>query len=805
MKQIIFTLMYLVALPLIAQPAVKWSGDTLKVHYQLENLSIHNSLEEGVYNISLNGFAPTLDSNKPKLLHTSETFHIREGYQVGEIDIKVIKCDTINIKVAPSNFDEMYKLTDDLKPAIYENITPYSGIWPEKVLSQGKTQVYRGESIGRMHIYPAAYDYENQNLYYTREFEARIIFTPASTQLTSSQGCADKISNTNILPLLTLTDPSMIIGDSMDKNYVGDVATQGITLPVLPPSTYSVSPGYLIVTSPSLEKAAETFAKWKSSIGYDMYIEALDNIEDMDPDDIWCTIRDYYQNKGIKYVLLLGDGNLIQPYAGSYVLNNPEKNSYYYTDYFYSCLDDPDDDFPDVYLGRIPAANITQANNAIFKIINHEKTPPASDYYYQNTTLYSEFYPGNNYSTSATKYLEDGGFFIETCYQIWNGLNNKTFSDHKYYVHDFYQTSSINTPRYYNGLRTMPSYLKNYSWLRSPDNFIEEWNKGNYLIGVHGHGNVSAWIHDGYVENHISNLSISNNLPILFAFTCYSGSFYHPNHIPEKTALCVQLLNRNNGGIVSCIGANGYTYSPYSNYYFAGLYDGLYPECIPEFKVGSNYPFRQVGLKAEYQLGKLMQHARYRMATAFEDNTTYYEYYGAMRELYHILGDPSINIPHGKPISMKPQFVKTSNGYTLNDPRKLILKNKYGYHSYYFENNHKLTLSELKDYAKDFDLCLVGDVDLKSYIPEFISLEQLNQLSSGGSIEKVEVASDSATILIESEMPDLNINVYDVYGNKIDSDSAFDNKAQVMLTKGINIITVENQGSVLDSKRIINN
>lgn len=322
-----------------------------------------------------------------------------------------------------------------------------------------------------------------------------------------------------------------------------------------------------------------------------------------------------------------------------------------------------------------------------------------------------------------------------------------------------------------------------------------------------GHGEVFGWLNNGFREQHLNQLKSSNELPILFSFNCYSGAFYHPNHRPDQISVCRQLLSRSDGGVVSYIGGNGYTWQPYTCYYFAGMYEALFYGSIPFFNLDNYATISPSSYPTNYELGRMMEIGRLRTAECFEDVSMYHDYYEANKEVYHLVGDPSIHIHHGKPLVMSPQFVKINGEYYLKDPRRLIFTRESGGVAYYNEGNKAISVSEILEFAEKYpNMSLVGDVVKQPYVPEFLSKSQLTQLANGGgAIMKVSISNDAANVEVESTLADIWLNSYDIYGNLIGSMKLMDNQGNVTLKKGINIITVESDKTVLDTRRVLNN
>ncbi len=157
---------------------------------------------------------------------------------------------------------------------------------------------------------------------------------------------------------------------------------------------------YLIITSPDLVSSFTELRDWKTRIGYPAEIISTStiyaNYTGVDNQaKIRACIKDYYDNKGTRFVLLGGDSPVV-PDRDTYIYVIP---SVQYTDmpcdFYYACLDgtwdgdgdgvygetDDNCDYdPEVHVGRLPIRNATQALAAISKIMAYEKNPPTSNF-----------------------------------------------------------------------------------------------------------------------------------------------------------------------------------------------------------------------------------------------------------------------------------------------------------------------------------------------------------------------------------------------------------------------------------------
>lgn len=109
------------------------------------------------------------------------------------------------------------------------------------------------------------------------------------------------------------------------------------------------------------------------------------------------------------------------------------------TDLWYGCMDGSNDFTPNVYRGRLPVSNATEALNVVNKIIQYERNPITIKSFYDkgvNCAYFQDLYPKNNYadrrfaqtSENVRDYLQGLGKTIQRIYYT-SLLSKEIFSD----------------------------------------------------------------------------------------------------------------------------------------------------------------------------------------------------------------------------------------------------------------------------------------------------------------------------------------------------------------------------------------
>jgi len=293
---------------------------------------------------------------------------------------------------------------------------------------------------------------------------------------------------------------------------------------------------YLIITSQSLVSAFEPLKDWKEEKGLRTAIRTVEWINsNYSGRDLQEKIRNYikiaHSDSGVVWVLLGGDVNII-PARIAYAMCS--EGGYFYdedslrADLYYSDLDgtwDFDNDnhfgevedsvdlFPDVFVGRAPASNYSEAVTFVNKVLTYEKNPPPD-------------------------YLDDFLFFAEV---LWSD----PYTDAgvaKDMIDTLYVPENINITKLYERLgNESPSTVKN------------EINQGKNLLNHDGHGFYYIMgSGSGYLYNSdMDELTNGDKVGTLYSIGCWVGAF-------DYDAISEHYLNNPSGGGVAFIGNSRY-------------------------------------------------------------------------------------------------------------------------------------------------------------------------------------------------------------------------------------------------------
>jgi peptidase C25-like protein len=405
---------------------------------------------------------------------------------------------------------------------------------------------------------------------------------------------------------------------------------------------------YLIVTSPALHPAADQFAQAKQNAGFTVAIH--DVVPGTSNVDVRTFIRGELTSTTCarpSYVLLLGDTSHVPSFLETCTgIDNCQVTS----DLSYSLDGVGTDAFADVLLGRIPANTNDVAQAVVSKIIAYETTlpAPAGDDFYNHATVTSNFdglgpRDGRGFTLSAERFragLRSRGHIVTRLNSALSTADIQQFKD--------------STP--------IPDELKRpaTAWDSGRDQVVNELNAGRFLFVHRDHGSRLGWANPSININDIALLnSNSTKLPVVFAINCSSAGF----QFPGNPSFDERLLQRVGGGAVAVFGDTDTSPTGQNDLLTVGWADAMFPRTVPTF--GASQPLTRLG---EILVAGKAYMASQAAASQQLTGNTYKEHL-----LWHLLGDPSMEIRAAVPTSfdaaqLKTKFEHRTDQFPVGDP-----------------------------------------------------------------------------------------------------------------------------------------
>jgi len=248
----------------------------------------------------------------------------------------------------------------------------------------------------------------------------------------------------------------------------------------------------LIITDDSFHDEMLPFVEWKMQKGIFTTIIDISEIEN-NSYAITSFIQDFYDTTDLAWVLLVGDAAQI---ATPYASGGSSDPSY--------AKVAGSDNYPDIFVGRFSAENVSHVQTQVERTINYEKYPQTADWYHQGTGIASDQGPGHH-----------GEYDNEHMDLIRNDLLH-----YNYTLVDQIYDPNANSSMVANAL-----------------------NDGRSIVNYCGHGSNTSWGSSGFSNTNVNALVNDSMLPFIISVACVNGQF------DGYTCFAEAWLRATNGGV----------------------------------------------------------------------------------------------------------------------------------------------------------------------------------------------------------------------------------------------------------------
>ncbi len=331
----------------------------------------------------------------------------------------------------------------------------------------------------------------------------------------------------------------------------------------------SNSVDYIVIAHRSLITSANTLASYRATQGLRTQVVDVQDIYDEFGYGIPAAtaIQEFlayaYGNwtpPAPSYVVLFGDGNfdpknnlgrgepsLIPPYLAAvdpWIRETAADNLYVKFD---------DDLVPDMFIGRLPALTLAQADALVNKIIAYEQPPTTSAWHSQIL-----FVADNE---------DDGGYFDEDSDEVADHYVPTPYTVEKVYLGVTHDITSAKAA------------------------IIDAFNTGRLLINYAGHGATQLWAGERLLQlSSIPSLNNADKLPFLVPMTCLEGYYIIPSP-PDNNfeALAEALVRHAAGGAIASWSATGLGLASGHDYLDRGIFEAVFDKDIIELGPATAY------------------------------------------------------------------------------------------------------------------------------------------------------------------------------------------------------------------------
>jgi len=384
---------------------------------------------------------------------------------------------------------------------------------------------------------------------------------------------------------------------------------------------------YLLITHQNYYTQAKELADWKHTKGL---MAKTVNVSDIGT--TYQQIRQYIQDAydtwdpRPSYVLLFGDSEFVPT---TYVNSAG-------TDLWYVTVDGSDY-YPDMFIGRLPADNVNEAELMVQKTLTYEQTPPTLASFYENFVVAAYFQDDENNGYETRR-------FVRTSEEVRDYLMSIGYTGERIYCTESYiNPTNYNNGYYGNGEPLPPELLRpTFAWDGDGDDICNALDQGIFILNHRDHGMESGWGDPYFTTSDFNSFSNGELLPVVFSINCLTGRF------DDGECFCEEFLRKTDGGAVATFGASRISYSGYNDYLCRGFYDAMWPDFDTD--IGDDIPL--------YPLGAVLNYGKVYMANTWGDPWGYEEY---TFELFHCFGDPSLEIYSALPSNLDVTYIIMSD------------------------------------------------------------------------------------------------------------------------------------------------
>ena len=239
----------------------------------------------------------------------------------------------------------------------------------------------------------------------------------------------------------------------------------------------------LVITYDAFYTTMVPFVQWKNLKGIPTEMVNVTTIGNANA--IKTFIADYYNTKGLTFVLLVGDAAQVPTYYPSGFASDP---SYGYIV--------GNDHYPELFVGRFSAENVAQAQTQANRTIAYESDPQIDAQWYKKGVGIA----------SSQGVGDDNEYDYEHMRNIRTLLLNFTYT----FVDELYDGSQGGGDASGNPTQTMVATAL---------------NEGRSIINYCGHGWQEGWGSSGFSNSDVNTLVNDNMLPFITSVACNNGEF----------------------------------------------------------------------------------------------------------------------------------------------------------------------------------------------------------------------------------------------------------------------------------------
>jgi hypothetical protein len=399
-------------------------------------------------------------------------------------------------------------------------------------------------------------------------------------------------------------------------------------------------PEFLIIYHKDFKEAAEKLEKWKNMRGLRTESVSIGTVGNTVAKIKACIRnRRKYIFSRLRYVLLCGDVDMITPET---IAGGPYGSNI--TDHYYATKTDSTGPtnyvMPWLSIGRIPVRTKDEAAAVVDQIISYEKNPPCDPEYYGRMAFagYFQDYEAWDPPTSADGKACRG--YMKTMEDIRQHMITLGLDVKRIYVS---QIAKEDIQEYKDGT-LVPQDVKNeiVDGDTATKMLISTTAEGQLITGHRNHGGPSGWGHPAFTTSDLE--AITSEYPTIFySINCLTGMF----DLPAPTESFAEKILRIKGGAPSLVAATRSSHTWLNNDLMRAMFDAMWAGVLPTFPSSTaSYPVKY------NRLGDILNYGKSYLPVKMSGSS---EYIKDHYEIYHVIGDPTIELWKALPITISIQ------------------------------------------------------------------------------------------------------------------------------------------------------
>ena len=414
-------------------------------------------------------------------------------------------------------------------------------------------------------------------------------------------------------------------------------------------------PIYMILMDDQFEEssALSTFVNWKRCKGYDVRTVKTSQINaNGAPEnaEVVAYMRGLSDADYPEYLLILGDQTVENGVAGLYFSTSQGG----YTDLDIACRT-ATDYLPDLYYGRMPAADSTEAALMLEKALAMDRDPPVSTMF-SRVIVAGQIQDKDDGNNRADRLFCETGDAVATYFEQANSpayactravVNPSGMTAAGGWAYNGYWSSVLWGEDAQIGTRIYTNFVS-VSTARA--RMTDGLNRGAALIlhRDHGYDSGAGWVDPQYTYSDVRSLTNGEHRPVVFSINCASGAYHKNNNFTQEW------LQHVRGGAYAVFAPVDISYSWFNDWLTHGLMAAFLPDYI-SFQNVSQHPDWTYDLPvpgggygaagSARRLGQILNFGKMYMYEEYAPNPNTFK-------LFHLFGDPESYIRVEEPAAL---------------------------------------------------------------------------------------------------------------------------------------------------------